>query len=179
MKPKILVPIDFSDCTDQVVRKAIEVARELSADVVLMHSLVLPSGLGAEVGVNPGEQGERRPAISYLADEALEQLAGHAEELLAQGVEVKQVVTVGPPAEQILRLADEERVSRIVMGTRGRRGLSRLMLGSVAENVSRSASCPLVIVESEWSPRCSAGSCSWCSSGRSAAQRQLDAELDG
>jgi nucleotide-binding universal stress UspA family protein len=178
MKPKVLVAIDFADCTGQVVRRAAEVARELSADVVLMHSVQVPRGLGADAEVHPTE-GEGRPAIGYLTDEARKQLAGHAEGLVAQGLEVKQVVSVGQPDEQIVRLAKEEQASRIVMGSRGRRGLSRLLLGSVAERVSRGASCPVVVVESEWSPSCKSSGCNWCASGRSEAQRQLDAELDG
>jgi len=178
MKPKVLVAIDFADCTGLVMRKAVEVARELSAEVVLMHSVQVPSGLDADAEVHPGK-GEGRAAIGYLTDEARGQLAGHAEELVALGLEVRQVVTVGRPDEQIVRVAAEEQASRIVMGSRGRRGLSRLLLGSVAERVSRGASCPLVVVESEWSPSCKSGSCNWCASGRTEAQQQLDAELDG
>ena len=141
MTPKILVTIDFSDCATHVVRKGIEVARELEASVVLMHSVQTPDGLDDETPVGDGH---RRPAISLLLDEAREQLAEHGEVFLAQGLELKQVVTVGGPAEQIVRMAEQEKVSRIVMGTKGRRGRSRLLLGRVAEEASRKAPTPVV-----------------------------------
>ena len=178
MTSRILVPIDFSGCSGDVLRRALELARARAAEVVLMHAVQVPSGL-EEADVQPRGSETRRAAVSYLADEAREALSKLAEELVPHGVKAKQVVTVGAPAEQILRLAEQERASSIVMGTHGRRGVARLLLGSVAHRVSQEASCPVEVVAPQWKPSCSAASCNWCASGGTEADDQIQAERDG
>jgi nucleotide-binding universal stress UspA family protein len=62
-------------------------------------------------------------------------------------VETQQVIAEGDPVTEILRVAAEERADFIVLGTHGRTGLQRLLMGSVAENVTRRARCPVVAVK--------------------------------
>ena len=77
---------------------------------------------------------------------AADTLGARAEALAAQGVAARVVVRVGLPWEEIVRLAAEEHADMIVMGTQGRTGLDRLLLGSVAERVIRRAPCPVLTV---------------------------------
>jgi nucleotide-binding universal stress UspA family protein len=63
-----------------------------------------------------------------------------------RGVAVRGVVRVGVPAEEIVRAAEAEGAAMIVMGTHGRGGVQRLMVGSVVDRVLRTATCPLLLV---------------------------------
>ena len=63
-------------------------------------------------------------------------------------VRVEHLLQAGEPVEEILRVAREGPCDLIVMGTHGRTGLSRLLMGSVAEAVVRTASCPVVTIKS-------------------------------
>lgn len=62
------------------------------------------------------------------------------------GVRVRHRLVEGQPVDEILRLAKETGCDLIVMGTHGRTGLGRMLMGSVAEKVVRTASCPVVTV---------------------------------
>ena len=62
-------------------------------------------------------------------------------------VPVERRLLAGDPADAIIRLAESEHIDLIVMGTHGRRGLSRLLMGSVAESVVRVAPCPVLTVK--------------------------------
>jgi nucleotide-binding universal stress UspA family protein len=73
-------------------------------------------------------------------------LQERATNLRAQGVEVRTIARVGEVSETILQVARDERVDVIVMGTHGRAGLGRLILGSVAEKIVRQAEVPVVTV---------------------------------
>jgi nucleotide-binding universal stress UspA family protein len=73
-------------------------------------------------------------------------LAQRATALAAEGVTARGVVRVGAPWSEIVNLAREEHADMIVMGTQGRTGLDRLLLGSVAERVIRQAPCPVLTV---------------------------------
>src|SRR5262245_37856393 len=83
------------------------------------------------------EAGDPRPSLGQL------------EEIrpLNPDVEVRHAFLVGDPAEQILRRADEEGADLIVLGTHGRTGLARLLMGSVAETVLGGASCSVLVVK--------------------------------
>lgn len=93
-------------------------------------------------------------SVSELAErqrvrEELEgRLAEFANLLREQGLVGRSVMRGGQPADEILNVVREEKADLIVMGTHGRRGLSRLLLGSVAEAVLRRAHCPVLAVKS-------------------------------
>jgi nucleotide-binding universal stress UspA family protein len=81
-----------------------------------------------------------------LVDQAETELHDFATRNLKDTVLEQVKVAVGRPAEEILRVAREEKVDLIVMGTHGRTGVRHLLLGSVAEAVSRHAPCPVFTV---------------------------------
>jgi nucleotide-binding universal stress UspA family protein len=174
----ILVPLDFSDCSPTVVARAVELAQQEGARIVLMHNVHTPAGIDDDVTVRSAA-GEPARALDLLLEEAREGLQDHAEELEAQGIDFELLVTSGDTVPAILRAAEEHEVASIVMGTHGRKGVSRLLLGSVADAVRRGTRREVVAVRSEWKPGCPARGCAWCAAGRGDVERQLEAELDG
>jgi nucleotide-binding universal stress UspA family protein len=117
---QILVATDFSDNAEAAVTFAVRTAGALGARLHLLHVLV------------PGEMDVAR-LLAYTAS--------------AAGPTVSVVATAaGHPAEEILRYATKHGIDLIVIGAHGRTGLSRLLLGNVAERVLRAARCPVLVV---------------------------------
>jgi nucleotide-binding universal stress UspA family protein len=137
---QLLIPIDFSDYSEQALRWGISLAQKYGAQLLLLH--VIPAVL-EEVSAreSAGEQ-----LVIDLTAKVEAQLHEMARQGLREGVAVHVQVADGEPAEAILQMAREERVDLIVMGTHGRTGLSHLLLGSTAEAVVRAASCPVFTV---------------------------------
>src|SRR5262249_4518484 len=117
----VLVATDFSDSADAALGVAIQYVRSFHARMHLLH--VFAAG---EVEVT-----------QLLADAAAQ--AG-------PDVPVSVAGTGGDPAEEILRYARRQAIDLIVVGTHGHTGVSRLILGSVAERVVRGARCPVLVV---------------------------------
>lgn len=144
MKPyaKILVPTDFSECATEAVRAAVDLAGRYGASITLVHVF--------EPLVYPFPEATGFSTILNLADviedidELLEKNKRIAIEAGAKDVTAAQLQ--GHPPSEIADYAKEGGFDLIVMGTHGRRGLSHLMIGSVAERVVRFASCPVLTV---------------------------------
>jgi nucleotide-binding universal stress UspA family protein len=139
---KILVPTDFSECADQAEKEAIRLSRALGGDVVLLHvgaeAPLYGEGLIATADVEKFYEAQRKWAM--------ETLTARAEALREEGVAARPLLRVGAPAAAIVTTAREEGADYIVMGTHGRGGLNRLLLGSVADRVIRLAPCPVMTV---------------------------------
>lgn len=137
----ILVPTDFSDDATNALDHARELALAFKARVHLLH--VMESSSRSQDAV---------------PSEIQEELARLAERL--EGIETEAATRWGPPAERIVDYARKNSIDMIVMGTHGRRGLARLVLGSTTEKVVRIADCPVFSVRlprtREASPRTAA-----------------------
>jgi nucleotide-binding universal stress UspA family protein len=134
----ILQPTDFSDASAAAFRLACSLARDHGSRIIAVHVVALPVA-PAEVGwVVPEPEGYREELMVKL-----QSLRPTAPE-----VPVAYRLADGDPAAEIVRLAQETPCDLIVMGTHGRTGLARLVLGSVAEEVLRKAPCPVVTVKS-------------------------------
>jgi universal stress protein A len=138
---RILCPTDFSDAAAAAEREAVSLGRAFGAEIVLLH-VATEAPLWRE-SVFAGDLLGVFEAQRKWAEDALAQ---RAVALAAQGVSVRHVVKVGPAWQEIVNAAAEERADTIVMGTQGRTGLDRLLLGSVAERVIRHAPCPVLTV---------------------------------
>ena len=139
---KILVPIDYSETSNRAFHLACSLARDHGAQLVVLHvAAPLVSGYAGGVLLPPPE--------GYL-DELRAKLSG----LQARDpkVWVEHRLVEGDPASEILRVASEPRCDVIVMGTHGRTGLGRLLMGSVAEQVVRNAPCAVLTVKSPAPP---------------------------
>lgn len=142
---KILHPTDFSECAAQAQATAVDLAGKLGGEVVLLQVLV-ESPLYGESVLNMPKVRSVYDAQRRWAEETLEARVG---DLRQRGLKASWRVQVGVPFEEIVKVAEEERADMIVMGTHGRSGLNRALLGSVAERVVRLARCPVLTVRQD------------------------------
>ena len=135
---KILVPIDFSQGSERALDYACALAKRLGATVHLVHALnvELPE-------LTLTLTSEMRRSLLDSNQAALDLLADARRASVEIGM---ALVKDGDPREVIHATAEKLGVDLIVMGTHGRRGLARLVLGSVAEDVSRRSTCPVLLV---------------------------------
>jgi len=139
MLPKvILVPVDFSPNAEQALDYACELASKLGAAVHMVHAITtLPAALQVALTEDIVQN------LVNAHTEALEKLAAARQGAASFG---KATVEVGDPRDTIVAAAKKIDADLIVMGTHGRRGLSRVVMGSVAEDVIRHAPCPVLTV---------------------------------
>ena len=136
----ILVPTDFSETAEQALQVALSLGRDHQAKIVLVAAPPPPPP-ASEVYV---------PLHDYdgVAEAMKRQLAELAKSITALPVETRLMVgSPGSPGSAIVALAEECQADLIVMGTHGRSGLSRLLMGSVAEYVLRHAPCPVLSIK--------------------------------
>lgn len=135
----ILHPTDFSPRSEYAFRLACSLARDHGAKVIVLHVVIPP------------------PAVSYgemILDNDTVAQVDQLWETLRQIKSPDPAVTLehrleeGFPATEIVRVATEAGCDMIVLGTHGRTGVGRLLMGSVAEQVVRQASCPVLTVKS-------------------------------
>jgi nucleotide-binding universal stress UspA family protein len=131
---KILCPTDYSDSSDKAVRYAIEFARRVNAHVRFLH-IQEPEGLVRKTG------SEDTPMSENFTNMLL------AEKKKGLTADVK--IVSGVPTEAIIKHAHEWFADLIIMGSHGRTGLMRIMMGSVAEAVFRSAAIPVLLVKQD------------------------------
>ncbi len=134
----ILHPTDFSERSAYAFKVACSLARDYGARLVLAHVKSPPVVYGGELAAMPPEPPEVRQRV-------YEQLCQVRP--ADPGIQVEHVVKEGAPAEEIICLAQESHSDVIVMGTHGRTGLGRVLMGSVAEEVLRKAPCPVLTVK--------------------------------
>lgn len=144
MKPihNILCPTDFSACSLAAAKLAADLARTFGAEVELFYVFQPPFYLGLEEV--PLSRATVDPHFAALRRDATEAMGKLAKELEASGAKVKRTEVDGEAHEKIVERSRD--VDIIVMGTHGRTGLPRFLLGSVAERVVRTAGCPVLTV---------------------------------
>jgi nucleotide-binding universal stress UspA family protein len=138
---KLLLPTDFSEAGAEAEAQAVALARALGAEIVLLHVAV--EGPLYNEGPLGGDTEKVYEAQRRWADATLE---AHAAAIRGQGVAARWLRRTGVPFREIVDAATTEHAEFIVMGTHGRSGLNRLLLGSVADRVIRLAPCPVVTV---------------------------------
>jgi len=139
---KILFATDFSESSDYAVDYALTLAKKFQARLIIIHVINEPVDL----------RGFYVPHVSF---ENLEKEVEEGAEKMMQKfcriqlgdfTEYESVIVPGIPYEEILKKADAENASMIVMGTHGRAGIDHLLFGSTAERVVRKAKCPVMTV---------------------------------
>ena len=146
---EVLVPIDFSSGCRAALEVARTIARAAKARLTLLHVYpnVEPQALGESLSApeyHPLDDAERARIIR--------QLATLARPLRSDVARLELVVRDGDPRTEILAYAEGHATDLIVLGTHGRRGLDRLVLGSVAKGVSRKATCSVLTVREPAAP---------------------------
>lgn len=143
----ILVPVDYTGDGHDIAPTVAHMASRLDADVTLLHVVTLPVNVSDGTLVHPLDLlGDGIPLASYLDEEAYQHMEPLAQVMEEVGCRVHVALRHGDPAVSILQAAEDLGVSMIAMGTHGRRGLRRLLEGSVAETVLRQATCPVLII---------------------------------
>ncbi|WP_336037761.1 universal stress protein [Halobacterium yunchengense] len=137
---RILVPTDGSEETRQAVEHAVDLAEEHGATI---HALYVVNS--ASFSSLPMESSWE--SVAAMMNEegaaALDDVEAIADE---RGVSVERALVDGSPSREIVRYAEDEGCDLVVMGTHGRGGIDRLLLGSVAEKVVRSSTVPVLTV---------------------------------
>ncbi len=142
---KILVPVDFSDCSAAALAHARVLAEKLGAKLDVLHAYDVPTFVPPHVSVMMGEIDA--PLSEHAERHANEQLAIFLQDHgVTEGDGIGSRTLMGPPALTLLEAAEQGKYDMIVMGTHGRTGLSRLVMGSTAEKVVRGAHCPVLTV---------------------------------
>ncbi len=134
----ILHPTDFSDCSACAFQIAVDLARQHGARLLVLYVV---ETLGAE-NVTYGEVASQLEPESYRR--RLQDYLDRSLPSMPRDLVVEHLLVEGDPAQEIVRIAQEQLCDLIVMGTHGHRGLERLLLGSVAEKVVRNAPCPVL-----------------------------------
>lgn len=132
----IVYPTDFSEPSKYAFGLACALARDYGARLIVLHVAVPPDIVYGEGVIVPLPTGCEQDLLAKVRE-----LRPHNRQVL-----VEYQLTGGDPAEEIVRVARESEAELIVMGTHGRTGLGRLLLGSVAEEVMRKADCPVLTV---------------------------------
>jgi len=137
---KVLVPTDFSDSARHAFSYGVSFAREFKAELVLLH-VVENLTVGYASDLFPVPMAEVFQEIAGYARGELDTLAREARE---QGVTVVEKVVQGKPAAEIMRVAREDTIDVIVLGTHGKGVLDHALFGSTTERVVRKAPCPVL-----------------------------------
>ena len=137
----ILVPTDFGDPSEAALDYAIDLAKAVGAQIVLLHTYEVPT-MGFPDGVITST-GDITPQILEGAKIGLDrQLATRA----ASGVTIRTLIKEGDAVDRVHEAVAEVGADLIVMGTHGRTGIARALIGSVAENVVRTAHVPVLTI---------------------------------
>jgi nucleotide-binding universal stress UspA family protein len=139
---RIVVPTDFSGCAEEAWSLAQRMAAALGSELVLAHVLV-ETPLYEEGPFTMERTRRVYEAARKWAEESIEHWAATAR---GKGVKVRTALRTGLPYREIVLLATDERADLVLMGTHGRGGLDRALLGSVADRVVRLSPCPVLTV---------------------------------
>lgn len=140
--PKIiLVPTDFSVAAETALDQAIELASKLGAKVYVLHAYQLPV-----VGFPDGVLVPTAEIASRVVTWAQSELAACVAKRKGSTVEIVPILKQADPREAVLAVAEEVSADLVIMGTHGRRGIARALIGSTAEAVVRTSPVPVMTV---------------------------------
>ena len=138
---RILVPTDFTETSEKATDLALSLAERLGSSVTLMHAYEIPI-----MGFPDGALVATADIATRIADASRSALDSAVAKRQGAKVKVDGILRDGVAWEEINRVADEIDADLVVIGTHGRRGLARALLGSVAENVVRTARRPILTI---------------------------------
>jgi nucleotide-binding universal stress UspA family protein len=146
---RVLVPTDFSDSARHALTYGVSFAEEYRAELLLLHVVeTVPMGYASELFPVPMAE-----VFQQVSGYARTELARLSEVASQKGIAVRELVVQGKPSAEIVRVARDEAVDMIVLGTHGRGVLDKALFGSTTERVVRKAPCPVLtchLVEHEF-----------------------------
>lgn len=144
---RVLIAVDFSDCGRAALDAGSRLALDLRSDIVLVHAFPEPMSPALATGLGYQELFQHYAGQAELV-EALRLTQEWAEKARKEGLHVDVVARSAKPADLILEAANRDDVAMLVLGTHGRTGFRKLVLGSVAQDVIRRARKPTLVVPS-------------------------------
>jgi len=140
MYQRILLTLDGSALAKQALAHAVAHAERFQAELILLK---VNEPLTRSLNLPPAKVKEAEDLTRELAREYLEKIAADVRE---SGIVVRTVIAEGHPHEEIVLFAEREQVDLIVICTRGHSGLSRWLMGSVADRITRGVNIPVLLV---------------------------------
>lgn len=137
---QILVPVDLEGPPQEALEVAVDLALTFDAKLTLIHAWEVPVAAYAATTYVPAD------FWTAIEQAATEQLKSTVEYVRKRLPRAESILAKGPPAHEILAAADRTKANLIVMGTHGRRGMSHVLLGSVAERVVRLSPVPVLTI---------------------------------
>jgi nucleotide-binding universal stress UspA family protein len=137
---KILCPVDFYPASERAVDYAVTLAKNYEARLTLLHVVapIIPTAYGVRVDL--------KSLVEALREESTRKLQQLSKKAESANVPVEYVVRTGDIHQEIQRVVRSAKIDFVVMGTHGRRGIERWVLGSVAEQLLRSIKVPLLTI---------------------------------
>ncbi len=145
----IVIATDFSPSAEFALAHGVALAQRFGSKITVVHAFSIPLVSPAAGAVVPNED-----VVLALSEAANRNLDAVVARVVAKGLECEGMLRVGFPDDEVLAAADARGSSLIVVGTHGRRGVRRLLLGSVAENILRRSKVPVLVVRD---PACDEG----------------------
>ena len=166
----VLIPTDGSEPAARAVEQGLEIADRFDATLHVLYAADLDDRTPLDISSSQAAESMR---------EYGQQLTGGVAEQAPAGLEVVQAVEEGDPREVILAYVDEHDVDVVVMGTHGRRGLDKLLLGSVTEHVMRNVTCSVLVTRAEADEEPVGDASAAIDAARAALESADDVDADG
>lgn len=147
MYEKILLPTDGSENAKRAAKHAVQLGSKSGAEIIVLNVIETPR----LTGIRAADKAELRNKLEQEGQKAFNDVSNILMEIKNGGkcqkdVKLNLMFKEGSPSDTILKTIGEENIDLVVMGTSGKHGLNRFLLGSVAENTMRSAPCPVLVV---------------------------------
>jgi len=145
LQETLLVAVDGSAHSDKIVREACELAKKLSAKIVLLYVSKFPGLTEEYIGL--GGSSLRAEKYVEIAESVTSKLA---EIIHTEQIPSEVVFETGNPADKVVTVATDRRANMVILGLRGLHGIGRIRsLGSVARSVIENAPCPVLVIGDE------------------------------
>lgn len=143
---KILAPIDFSEFSFEAMRGAWELAKDVGAELHLLH-VVAPHTIFVPLLLTQDAESAREMAReASMMQQAEDELARIKKDQLENSPKVVTSAVVGAPVPKIIDYADNKAIDLILVSSHGRTGFNRMLIGSVAEKLVRGAPCSVLVL---------------------------------
>jgi universal stress protein A len=146
---KILAPIDFSVHSMEAMRGAMELAKDIGAEVHLVHVIAPHHSFIPLPLESNAEQSREIARESAMIEQAEEELARIKKDDFGNSKKVFTFAVVGHPVQKLVEYAKEQAIDLIVMSTHGRTGAEHFVIGSVTEKLVRNAPCAILVMRSK------------------------------
>ena len=143
---KILAPIDFSEHSMDAMRSAMELAKDVGAEVHLMHVIAPHHHFIPLPLVTSGEESRELVREAAMIEQAEQEFARIKKDDFGDSKNVVTFAVVGHPVQKLADYAKEQAIDLIVMATHGRSGIEHMLLGGTTEKIVRGAPCSVLVI---------------------------------